>query len=97
RDLPQAVVEILAEEPGERPSGSVMDADRRIEDDAAATSPNTEVEFVVLVAPERLVEQADASKHVWRERAEREGVRLDSRRPVAGARPANAEHAGDPA
>src|SRR5947208_6864900 len=62
-----------------------------------SASPNTEVEFVVLVAPERLVEQADASKHVRRERAEREGVRLDSRRPVAGARPTNAEHAGDPA
>ena len=56
--LPEPVLVVLPEQAPEAAARRVEDPDRRVEHDAAAGAAQAEVELVVLVAHERLVEEA---------------------------------------
>src|SRR5262249_58427790 len=60
RHLPKPVLVVLAKDASQRSTWRVVNADRRVEDDPSPGQPNTKVEFVVLVPPQRLVEEAEA-------------------------------------
>ena len=84
--FPETVLVVLAKDSLQRSTWRVMDENRRIEDDTPAGQPNAEVEFVVLVPPQRLVEETYAGEGLWPERSESRGIRVQTARPPASNR-----------